>query len=151
MLLKNGKNIKINLSEMFKVNQIIRSRVIEISKEKNIIDISIRHLKHPNDIESPLVYNDVIKGELLSGVVTMVDERIGVIVWLSRYIKGRISFRHLNIKNVSYNKAVNKFPIGTIINNVSVLFVSAATKRVELSITDSRKTNSGKMKKNSHS
>ncbi len=52
---------------------LIACRVIGID-ENNIINVSIEHLSRPNNIETPLKYNDVIVGSLVNGIANMIDK-----------------------------------------------------------------------------
>ena len=133
----NGQQ-RIDLDEMFSVDQVIRTRVIAISSKPRTIELSLRHVAHPNVPETPLKHNEVIKGSLVSGIVSRVDANLGVIVWLSRTIKGRLSFTKMGPRTVSYDAAVRNFPIGRVLHDVSVLFSSPLhhrVKRVELGMS----------------
>jgi len=134
-----SQHARVDLTGMFSVHQIVKTRVLKIIDDDGDdgIEVSIRHVQHPNHNESPLHYGDVVKGSLVSGVVSMVDERMGVIVWLSRKIKGRISLKHLSgDRSVTYAMALKQYPIGCVIRDLSVLFVSTNHKRVELSLAN---------------
>ena len=112
----------------------IKARILS---NEDKIELSITHVKHPNHVEPYLNINDIRENTFLKQcIVSSIDRQIGIIVWLSRNIKGRISFHK---SNLTYDDAINKYSIGAIIKKVFAYKVNKTSKMVELSIKGNKK------------